>query len=75
MATKKFEKINLVKRIVSEHGNVEIHKVRKVGTKRTFFAPEYNGRALTNTKYARLTQAESTARHFINEYLATGKIQ
>lgn len=65
---KTFTKLNLVSKIKNSNTGeiVEIYKFRKDGTKREFFAPEFEGKKLTSTLWARLYDAEKLAKQFLN---------
>ena len=46
---------------------VVIHKARKEGTKREFFTPEFNGKKITTTMFARLSCAKSFSKSFLTK--------
>jgi len=63
----KYSKISLSKTLRSKSGEVvKIHKFRKGGTKRTFFAPEVNGNRFSGVMWARLYDAERVAKLYLN---------
>lgn len=65
---KTFTKLNLVQKIKNSKTNeiVEIYKFQKDGTKRVFFAPLFNDKQITPTLFARLYDAETLAKRFLN---------
>lgn len=65
---KTFTKLNLVSKIRNPKTGeiVEIYKVRKDGTKREFFSPEFEGKKLNSILWARLYDAENLANKFLN---------
>lgn len=61
-----FEKITTVETITNKERTikVQIEKFMKVGTKRIFFAPTFEGKRITQTMYARKYDAVSLGRQF-----------
>ena len=63
-----FTTLNEVTKIKNKTTNeiVVIYKVQKDGTKRTFFQPKVEDKAIDKTLWARLYDAENVARRYLN---------
>lgn len=62
----KYTKIAIPRIINSSIGNVEICKFQKAGTKRIFWTPEFNGKRIVSTMYARQYDAVKVANMYIS---------
>jgi len=60
-----YEKITVSKTVSNEVGTIEIVKFKKVGTKRTFWAPEFEGKRINSTMYGEMGQATKLAKKFL----------
>jgi hypothetical protein len=64
-----YNKLNLVCRI----GKLGVYKFQKEGTKRTFFAPEFEGKRINSVMYARLYDAEKLAKVYVKNHIEYAK--
>ena len=68
---KTFTKLNTVRTIRNSKTNeeVKIVKVKKDGTQRIFFSPEFNGKKINSIMFARLSNAEQLANQYLKRNL------
>lgn len=60
-----YKKISTSIILESSIGNVEINKFRKTGTNRIFWTPEIEGKRITKTMFARMSQAKKVGKQYI----------
>jgi len=60
-----FTKIKVVNNIKHGQMSFSLVKYQKNGTKRAFFRPEFNGKAISRTMFARLYDADNQGRDYI----------
>ena len=63
---KTFEALNTVSKLKKGEKVVEIVKFKKVGTKRIFYVPMFEGKYITKTLFARMYDAETIAKAYLN---------